>query len=158
MSKRANRVIPRATTFDRLPLIRSRGGGRRGGWRKNGDKKMERNVGPSGDRGEGNGERWLRFIPEKKGMRIGSRNASNNAPTRGREREREKKKERKKEKREREGGERKYAEKGEEERMSRSTNCQLFLLSLHANAFLSSIPHACVLCVRINLNTNERVR
>lgn len=46
--------------------------------------------------------------------------------------------------------------KREEERMSRSTNCQLFLLVAHANAFLSSIPHACVLCVRINLNTNER--
>lgn len=27
---------------------------------------------------------------------------------------------------------------------------------LHANAFLSSIPRACVLCVRINLNANER--
>ena len=102
MSKRANRVIPRATTFDRSPLIRSRGGGRRGGWRKNGDKKMERNVGPSGDRGEGNGERWLRFIPEKKGMRIGSRNASNNAPTRGRERERERERERKKERKKKE--------------------------------------------------------
>ena len=83
----------------------------------------------------------------RRDIQTDSRNASNNAPMRG-VKGRKKRKKRKKKKM---GG-----VKREEERMSRSTNCQLFLLVAHANAFLSSRPHACVLCVRINLNTNER--
>ena len=109
---------------------------------------MERNVGPSGDRGEGNGERWLRFIPEKKGMRIGSRNASNNAPTRGREREREREreKERKKERKKRERGRREKI-RGERGRRANVTLHELPTLFTLVARECISVKHTARVCI-----------